>query len=68
MKKALAAIILIAVSGSAFGARVAKYVLDWRGTVSSDWDTAANWSNNIVPPVYDTAGVMSPGTIRQSPF
>ena len=67
MKKALTVIILIAVSGSAFGARLHIYS-EWRGTISSDWNTAGNWSNSTVPVVYDTPGVLNWQTFSKAGF
>ena len=67
MKKVLAIIVLVAVSSTAFGARTHSYS-EWRGSVSSDWNTAANWNNTTVPVVYDTPGVLHPETFSKAGF
>jgi surface protein len=35
---------------------------EWTGTVSSDWNTAANWSTNVVPTASDEVTIANAGT------
>ncbi len=50
--------VMIAFASSAYP-RTQQYY-EWRGTVSSDWSNALNWSpNTAIPPTRDTAGVLA---------
>ncbi len=49
---------IVAMASVASAAHTSVYS-EWRGTVSSDWNTAGNWSNSTVPIAYDSPGVLS---------